>query len=178
LTLAEANRVVAALHRHHRPATGHRFSLGVVDAQGVVRGVAIIGRPVARMVDQRMVCEVSRVATDGTRNACSMLLGAAARAAQAMGYAKIQTYTLPEEGGASLRGAGWTDEGTAGGGQWRHTDGRQRCTTQPTAPKTRWCRSLNRPVDVQLPPRLNPDADRQLSLIPHRLGILNKVSDI
>ncbi len=151
LTLADANRVVLALHRHHKPATGHRFSLGVIDESGTVRGVAIVGRPVARMIDASMVCEVSRVATDGTANACSALLGAAARAAKAMGYAKIQTYTLPAEGGASLRGAGWVCEGDAGGGQWKHTDGRARCTSQPTAIKTRWCRTLAVPVSYSLP---------------------------
>jgi len=141
LSLADANAVVLALHRHHKPATGHRFSLGVIDDNGVIVGVAIIGRPVARMVDHLMVCEVSRVATDGTKNACSKLLGAAARAAQAMGYAKIQTYTLPVEGGASLRGSGWVSEGSAGGGQWVHTAG-PRCQSQPTQIKTRWSRTF------------------------------------
>ena len=157
LTLADANRVVNALHRHHKPATGHRFSLGVVDEGGTVRGVAIVGRPVARMLDARMVCEVSRVATDGTRNACSALLGAAARAAKAMGYAKIQTYTLPAEGGASLRGAGWVCEGDAGGGQWKHTDGRARCTSQPIAIKTRWSRTLADPIGYTLPATAAPN---------------------
>jgi len=151
LTLKDANRVVSALHRHHKPATGHRFSLGVIDSEGVVRGVAIVGRPVARMVDHTMVCEVSRVATDGTRNACSILLGAAARAAKAMGYAKIQTYTLPEEGGASLRGAGWTCEGDAGGGAWKHTDGKPRDRSQPMAVKSRWVRVLADSQKYELP---------------------------
>ena len=151
LTLADANRVVRALHRHHKPATGHRFALGAIDSEGVVRGVAIVGRPVARMVDQRMVCEVSRVATDGTRNACSILLGAAARAAKAMGYAKIQTYTLPEEGGASLRGAGWMCEGDAGGGAWVHTDEKPRDRSQPMTVKSRWVRVLADSREYELP---------------------------
>lgn len=78
LTLADANLVVDAIHRHHKKSLNHRFSIGAVDAEGVIRGVAICGRPVARMVDHRMVLEVARVATDGTRNCCSFLLGAAA----------------------------------------------------------------------------------------------------
>ena len=151
LTLAEANAMVLTLHRHHKPATGHRFSLGVVDAKGQLRGVAIVGRPVARALDARMVCEVSRVATDGARNACSALLGAAARAARAMGFAKIQTYTLPSEGGASLRGAGWVCEGAAGGGQWVRSDGALRCTDQPTEIKTRWAKYLNPVASCVLP---------------------------
>lgn len=152
IELRHANLVVEHIHRHHKPATGHRFSLAAVDANGTVRGVAIIGRPVARMVDQSTTLEVLRVATDGTRNACSILLGAAAKAGKAMGYSKIQTYTLPEEGGASLRGAGWVCEGYAGGGQWKHTDGKPRKTCQPTATKTRWSRTLrSAPPRVVLP---------------------------
>lgn len=163
LTLREANNVVARLHRHHKPVRGHRFSIGVVDGTGRLRGVAIIGRPVARMVDHRMVCEVSRVATDGVHNGCSLLLGAAARAARAMGYFKIQTYTLPAEGGASLRGAGWHCEGQAGGGQWEHTDGRPRRTDQPTDVKHRWTKTLASPVEYSAP-ALSPEESPQLDL--------------
>lgn len=149
ITLREANEIVAGLHRHHKPARGCRFCIGVVDSAGELRGAAIVGRPVARMVDHRMTCEVLRVATDGTSNACSALLGAAARAAKALGYARIQTYTLPAEGGASLRGSGWVCEGAAGGGQWAHTDGKRRRTDQPTTKKTRWARELSKPIAVQ-----------------------------
>tara|TARA_S200002703_G_scaffold30814_1_gene26827 strand:+ start:3128 stop:3649 length:522 start_codon:yes stop_codon:yes gene_type:complete len=151
LTLADANAVVAAIHRHHAPATGHRFSIGVVDDDGLIRGVAIVGRPVARAVNHRMVCEVLRVATDGTRNACSALLGAAARTAKGMGFARIQTYTLPEEGGASLRGAGWECEGAAGGGQWVRSEGTARRTDQPLSVKSRWCKRLADEQEYRLP---------------------------
>jgi hypothetical protein len=84
--------------------------------------------------------EVTRVATDGTRNACSILYGAAWRAARALGYRKLVTYTLPEEGGASLRGAGWTVIGEAGGGSWSRKD-RPRIDTHPTQAKLRWEKS-------------------------------------
>lgn len=148
IELTEANQAVTAWHRHHQPAVGHRFSIGCVDENGVLHGVAIIGRPVARMAGSpRDVVEVVRVATDGTRNACSILLGAAARAAKALGFQRIQTYTLPEEGGASLRAVGWRDEGAAGGGQWKHTDGKPRRTDQPTSVKSRWaCDLADRPT--------------------------------
>lgn len=139
IELKEANRIIAAWHRHHQPVQGHRFSLACVDKSGLICGVAVIGRPVARLAGSpRDVLEVSRVATDGTKNACSVLYGGAARAAKALGYLRIQTYTLPEEGGASLRAAGWVCEGDAGGGQWKHTDGKPRRTDQPTSIKTRW----------------------------------------
>jgi hypothetical protein len=91
LTLAAANALVAQLHRHHKPATRHRFSLGAFKPAPAeagrerLVGAAIVGRPVARMIDQHGVAEVTRLNTDGTRNAASFLLGAAARAAKAMG---------------------------------------------------------------------------------------------
>lgn len=116
VTLAEANAFVEKHHRHHKPVVGHKFCLAVSD--GEIRGVAIVGRPVARMLDDGWTLEVNRVCTDGTRNACSMLYGASWRAARAMGYRKLITYTLPEEGGASLRAAGWKLIGERGGGNW------------------------------------------------------------
>lgn len=140
--LSEANAFVALHHRHHQPVVGHRFSLALID-DGKVVGVLIAGRPVARGVNSRDVLEVTRLATDGTHNACSMLYAAATRAAKAMGYARVQTYTLPAEGGASLRASGWENEGVAGGRQWRHTDGKPRRTDQPITVKTRWSRQLN-----------------------------------
>lgn len=117
ITLREANAYVALHHRHHKPVPGAKFALAVSDAD-VVRGVAIVGRPVARLSDDGLTLEVNRCCTDGARNACSMLYGAAWRAAKAMGYQRLVTYTLPEEGGASLRAAGWTLIGKRGGGNW------------------------------------------------------------
>jgi len=142
--LAEANAFVAVLHRHHKPVVGHRFSLGVVDDDGLLHGVCIVGRPVARMAGKpRDVAEVTRLATDGTENACSILYGAAARACRAMGFRRIQTYTLPSEGGASLRASNWVLEGKAGGGQWGRKD-RPRQTEQADV-KSRWALHFDRP---------------------------------
>lgn len=152
--LKEANGFIAALHRHHAPVVGHRFSIGCVSADGVLHGVCVVGRPVARLAGHpRDVAEVTRLATDGTNNACSILYGAAARATKAMGFRRIQTYTLPSEHGASLRAAGWVLEGEAGGGQWKHTDGKPRRTDQPTDTKWRWAVTFNRAdIQVSLPP--------------------------
>jgi hypothetical protein len=89
------------------------------------------------MSDDGDTLEVTRLCTDGTRNACSFLYGAAARAAFALGYHRIGTYTLPEEGGASLRATGWKLIGERGGGEWGRTD-RPRTTKHPTQPKLLW----------------------------------------
>lgn len=107
VSLAQANEHVLAWHRHNRPVPGAKFCIGVADGDDVLRGVAIVGRPVARHYDDGLTLEVNRVATDGTRNANSMLYGAARRATFALGYRRLVTYTMVEEGGASLRAAGW-----------------------------------------------------------------------
>lgn len=106
LTLDEACIVVDRIHRHHRRPTGHRFSIGVL-AGGVTRGVAIVGRASARSFDNRFTLEVTRVATDGTPNACSALYGAVWGAAKSMGVRRVITYTQDGESGASLRAVGW-----------------------------------------------------------------------
>jgi len=145
IELSEANATVEAWHRHHQPCQGHRFSLGVIDENGVLHGACIIGRPVARLAGEpRKVLEVTRLVTDGTYNACSMLYSAAARAGKELGFERIQTYILAEEEtGTSLKASGWVCEGEAGGGQWKHTDGKERRTDQPTGKKTRWAKTLN-----------------------------------
>jgi hypothetical protein len=136
ITLQEANEFVQRLHRHHPPVRGHKFSLGA-ERLGELVGVAIIGRPVSRMLQDGRTLEVTRLCTDGTRNACSFLYGAAARAAFALGYNRIGTYTLPDEGGASLRASGWRLIGKRGGGSW-DVPSRPRVDKHPTQPKLRW----------------------------------------
>ena len=147
LDLREANDMVERLHRHHKPVVGHRFSLAVVGEDGSLHGAAIVGRPVARGAGhKRSVVEVCRLVTDGTPNACSMLYGACARVAKAMGFYKIQTYILEgEEPGTSLRASGWIKEAVTAGGQWTGTNGRPRRTDQPTCPKARWAKILGTP---------------------------------
>lgn len=137
ITFREASEFVKEHHRHHRPPQGHKFSIAVSDEQGDIRGVAMVGRPVARMSDDGVTAEVIRVATDGCPNACSALYGAAWRAARGMGYRRLITYTLPEESGSSLRGAGWRLIGEAGGGSWNRKD-RPREDKHPTQMKLKW----------------------------------------
>lgn len=140
--LKEANQFILSLHRHHKPVQGHRFSIGV-EKEGKLVGVACIGRPVARLTNQKEVLEVTRLCTDGTRNACSALYSAAARIGKEMGYKKIQTFILDEEPGVSLKASGWEYDGWSQGGQWKHTDGKPRRTDQPTCPKHRYAKKLN-----------------------------------
>ena len=142
LTLAQANALVAQLHRHHKTAQGHRFSIGAKRGDTLV-GAVMVGRPVARAVPQYEVAEVTRLVTDGSKNVCSFLYGRAARAAQAMGFVSIQTYTLASEPGTSLRAAGWVCEGSprANGRGWNNRDGRR--DDQPTEQKVRWKKVLN-----------------------------------
>lgn len=127
VTLEQANDFVRRLHRHNKPVVGAKFCIGVQQAEQFV-GVAIVGRPVAQRLDDGLTAEITRVCTDGTKNAASMLYGACRRAARAMGYDRIFTYTLPEEGGASLRAAGFKlDKDDAGGSakMWHNRDGRK-----------------------------------------------------
>ena len=137
--LDEANAFVAAHHRHHRPVVGHLFSIGAVAGDTIV-GVVIVGRPVSRMRDNGQTAEVTRLCTDGTKNACSFLYGAAARAAFALGYQTIGTYILATEPGTSLTGAGWTLIGERGGGSWSCAS-RPRVDKHPTQTKLLFERS-------------------------------------
>ena len=136
ITRAEAKAFVAKHHRHHRPSLGDVFSIACAVGDRIV-GVAMIGRPVARGLCDGHTLEVTRVATDGYRNACSFLYGAAWRAARALGWSRLVTYTLAEEGGASLRAAGWRCIGQAGGGSWS-CKSRPRVDLHPTQSKIRW----------------------------------------
>jgi hypothetical protein len=139
ISLSEANAFVTTHHRHHKASRGHKFSVAVATTNGVMRGVAIAGRPVSRHLDDGCTLEVLRVCTDGTPNACSMLYGAVRRAAIALGYPahKVITYTLASESGTSLRAAGWKFDGDSAGGSWWRAE-RPREDRAPTTPKTRW----------------------------------------
>lgn len=137
VTQREAFAFIARHHRHHEPPRGSLLLVGVEQYEAIV-GVAIVGRPVARHLQDGYTAEVTRLCVlDSARNACSMLYAAAWRACRAIGYRKLVTYTLPEEGGASLHAAGWKLVGEAGGGSWSRKD-RPRIDTHPTQTKLRW----------------------------------------
>jgi hypothetical protein len=133
ITQKEANAFVKAHHRHHRPVVGSVFQIAAA-SEGKVVGVVIVGRPVARKLQDGWTLEVNRLCTTGEKNVCSMLYSASWRAAKAMGWKRLITYILSEESGTSLRAAGWKCLGEAGGGSWNKKS-RPRVDKHPTQRK-------------------------------------------
>jgi hypothetical protein len=152
LELKDLNALVAKMHRHHKPVVGHRFSIGL-ERDGELVGGLSVGRPTARLTDQRRTLEVTRLVTDGTPNACSILYSAAARVGKELGYDKIQTFILDSEPGTSLKAAGWGFEMESGGGDWNRPSTKLRKswlfddfnrTDQPMGAKHRYAKILNK----------------------------------
>lgn len=141
ISLSEANAFVIQHHRHHDKAQGHKWSLAAYK-DGILRGVAIVGRPTGRYLDDGKTLEVTRLCTDGTRNACSCLYAAAARRAKKEGYHKIITFILQSEPGTSLKAAGWKLEAAKAG--------RPRWNAQ---------RYADRPVQLSMFPKKEPPAE-------------------
>ena len=151
-TMTQAKLIVGRIHRHNRPSICAVFCIGIYDGKELL-GCAMVGMPKARLLMDGITLEVTRVAVpEGLMNANSMLYGACARAAKALGWSRLVTYTLPEESGASLRAAGWKmDEKLAGGnikGWERHSLNPGKGGTEsdlfgmtqriPDGPKRRW----------------------------------------
>lgn len=123
ISLKEANTFITSFHRHHMKVQGHKFSIGLKVGDNLV-GVAICGRPVSRHLDNGFTIEVTRMCTDGTKNACSKLYSACAKSARELGYDKIVTYILESESGGSLIASGWACElEGCGGKKWVRSDG-------------------------------------------------------
>jgi len=118
INLKTANDFVTQYHRHHSKVQGCKFCIGVLDDEGELRGVAITGRPVSRFLDNGFTAEVTRMCTDGMKNACSFLYAACARIAKQMGYERIISYILISELGTSLKASNWVCEGVRGGRSW------------------------------------------------------------
>ncbi len=106
ISLRAAKEYIAEHHRHNKPPVGHKFSISVYDGERLV-GVICAGRPIARHYDDGVTLEVNRSCTDGRKNANSMLYGAVRRAAKAMGYRRLITYTQANESGSSLKASGF-----------------------------------------------------------------------
>ncbi|MCE5277165.1 MAG: XF1762 family protein [Planctomycetaceae bacterium] len=136
ISFRQACAFIVEHHRHHKPPQGCKFCISAVVGDQIV-AVAVVGRPVARRLDDGVTAEVTRLCTDGTRHAASKLYSACWRAARAMGYQRMITYILGCETGTSLRAAGWKLVGTAGGGTWSRPS-RPRCDNAPTAAKSRF----------------------------------------
>lgn len=141
LELSVANEFVKNLHRHHSPVHRDKFRVGAL-YNGKLVGVAQVGRPVSRMLDDGNTVEVVRLCTDGTKDVCSFLYSRVARIAKEMGYKRIITYILCTESGTSLKASGWVEEATTSGGHWSRPS-RPRNTTAPIVPKKRYAKYLN-----------------------------------
>lgn len=154
IELKKANKFIIELHRHHKEVQGHKFSIGL-DANGKMVGVAVCGRPVSRHLDTGYILEVTRLCTDGTKNACSKLYSSCARIAKELGYDKIITYILESETGHSLKATGWECEAKGVGGKaWSGKyNGKARTSSiinlfgeekkYPNEMKQRWMKKLN-----------------------------------
>lgn len=137
ISIGDAREWIDRTHRHHKAPLSALFAIGVA-RDGEIVGVATVGRPVARGNQDGWTAEVTRVAVlDDVPNACSMLYGACWRAARAMGYRKLITYTLVTEPGTSLKAAGWKVVGEVKGRSW-HRDARPRVDKHPLIDKVRW----------------------------------------
>jgi hypothetical protein len=136
IALEEANLYVERNHRHSVPTQGHKFSVGAA-VEGSVVGVAIVGRPVSRGLDDGWTLEVLRVCTDGTKHVPSKLYATCWRASRAMGYRKLVTYTLRTEPGTSLRAAGWKIVGEVTRRSW-NTPSRPRVDKDERQERFRW----------------------------------------
>lgn len=140
-TIKQANEMIERLHRHHKRVVGHRFSIGCQSENGI-HGIAVVGRPVAREIDQYNVAEVTRLVSDGTPHVCSKLYAACARAAEAMGFNWIQTSILEDELGTSLIAAGWEFDHIIKGRDWNTPARGGRRTDQPMCDKQLWKKQL------------------------------------
>lgn len=139
-TLAQANAYVERHHRHNGKPWIARFALACADESGVVHGVAIVGTPDGYSSVDGFTAEAKRVCTDGYKNACSMLYAASWKAARAMGYRRLITYTLPEESQSSLKALGWTCIPNCGGVPWGTSGKRKDREVKPIylLKKNRW----------------------------------------
>lgn len=155
ITFKQASGFINQHHRHHKATVGCKFCVGLFNQEnGEMVGCAVCGRPVGRYLDDGLTCEINRLCTDGTKNACSMLYGACCRIAKEMGYEKIITYILESESGDSLKASGWhLEKRDCGGGSWsRKSRPRDLVPDQlsffpvkqkyPTEKKQRWAKDL------------------------------------
>ena len=140
LSLKEANEFVLNIHRHHKPVHRDKFRVGA-SVNGKLVGVAQVGRPVSRVLDDGKTVEVVRLATDGTPNVCSYLYSRCARASKELGFKRIITYILESETGTSLEASGWKYDGETNGGSW-DTPSRRRENKAPTCKKKRYIKIL------------------------------------
>ena len=129
----EAFAFIEQHHRNHKKPVGTVFQIAA-EHEGKIVGVATVGRPVSRHLDKGWTLEVTRLCTDGTRNACSKLYSACWRVSKELGYKRLITYILDSETGTSLKASNWKLVGQRGGGSWS-VPSRPRVDKHPTQKK-------------------------------------------
>lgn len=136
ISIKDANWFIDQYHRHSGPVVGALFALACACGPEIV-GVATVGRPVARYMDNGWTAEVTRLCTNGTKNAASKLYGACWRAARSLGWRKLITYTLQTERGTSLNAAGWKCIAEVSKQSW-HRKNRPRINAPTPQKRFRW----------------------------------------
>jgi hypothetical protein len=136
ITLRDAAEYIGKYHRHTARPKSWKFGISLRGPRGGLLGVVVVARPKARRLDDGITAEITRLCTRGHRNACSKLYAAARRAAFAMGYTRIVTYTLSTERGSSLRASGFEAVAETRAEAWDRPS-RPRAAG-PIAAKTRW----------------------------------------
>lgn len=159
ITYADACQFIRRHHRHHLPPQGWKWGIAVNNGASVV-GVITVGRPVARRSDDGLTLEVTRCCTDGTKNAPSKLYGAAWRAAKAMGFHRLITFTLASESGTSLSGSGWRVLYQTPGKSWS-VSSRPRQNNHPLGPKVKWAITAQTEA-----PHVAPESESQTPSMP------------
>ncbi len=151
ITMQDAKSYIARWHRHNIPPVSGLFA-AAVEVDGEIVGVATVGRPTARMLQDGWTAEITRAATDLTKNANSKLYGACLRACRALGYRRVFTYTLKEETGASLRAVGFVVDAELPARKTWSCPSRPRTQTdlfgnerRPAGPKLRWVKMFGAP---------------------------------
>lgn len=146
--LTTAKRFVGTHHRHNLAPMSWKFGVGL-ESDGQLVGVCMLGRTTGRGLRDLYTAEVTRTCTLGTPNGNSMLYGAIARAAKALGYRTLYTYTLQQESGVSLKAAGWEVDALLDERPSWDTPSRSRIQTdlfgnerRPSGPKVRWIKRL------------------------------------
>jgi hypothetical protein len=138
ILVAPAKEHVLANHRRLKRLAGAMWAIGCFDGEALV-GASVVGRPSARSAQQLGRLELIRMAViEGHPNACSMLYGACARAARAMGAVDLWTYLHGDEPGTSVKAAGWIFVGMTAGGEWDRIL-RPRVNALDSKPKQKWC---------------------------------------
>ncbi len=102
ISLREANEFLEQHSSRHKPMRGCTFCVGCA-LDGKLVGAAIVGR----CREDSQAVQIDRICATVGRAAYGMLYGAAARAAQALGYWRIIAFLRPDRPDSALRSAGW-----------------------------------------------------------------------